>query len=126
MYGVPLDEDWSFLLGKELGQLCIGPFDVQLHFSENVCISMQGDDTTENYFSHKTALPSSSAVKGMPGKAVSLVSLPWSDRANGNCGEQHYVCAFSLSNLEELRLYDSNDSLESFTINGGPNGVIVV
>jgi hypothetical protein len=34
MYRIPFDEDWSFITAKELVQLCIGPYDLQLHFDD--------------------------------------------------------------------------------------------
>jgi hypothetical protein len=124
MYGVPLDEDWSFFVGREVEQICIGPSDVQLGFGDGVRISIQGDDPFERCFSHKTALISSSLVKGMPGTAVSLVSLVGAI-VQKVVTENDTTLAFFFSNMDELRIFDSSGSYESFTISG-PNGLIIV
>jgi len=123
MYKNPLNEDWSFFLGRKLTQLCIGEYDIQLHFQENVTISIQGEDPAEA-FRHKAALSSTSAVRGMPGGAVTLVSLLGAS-VQKVVAESNLVLALYFSNNEDLRIFDSSDSCESFTING-PKGLIVV
>ena len=125
MYGVRLDGDWSFFVGKQLTQVCIGPYDVQLHFEDNVSISIQGGDPREKCFCHTTACSSSSAVKGMPGKAVSLVSLLGASVLKVTA-ENTTTLALFFSNMEELRIYEIDDGYESFTVDGGPNGLITV
>lgn len=122
MYKIPLDEDWSFFIGRQLNQLCIGAYDIQLHF-EDVSISIQGEEPAKS-FSHKNAVSSTSAVGGMPGGAVTLVSLLGAS-VQKVVAENDTVLAMYFSNNEELRIYDSSDSYESFTING-PKGLIIV
>jgi hypothetical protein len=124
MYGVPLEEDWSFFLGKEVEQLCIGPYDVQLGFNGNIRISIQGDEPVEKCFDHITALQSLSPVKGLPGKAASLVSLIGTS-VQRVIVEDPVTLAMFFSNADELRIFDCSRSYESFTIDG-PNGLIVV
>ena len=123
MYKIRLDEDWSFFVGKALSQLCIGSYDVQLHFNDGVSISIYGEDP-EKSFNHKTTRSSSSEVLGMPGGAVTLVSLLGAT-VQMAASENDATLTISFDNEEELRIYDSNDFYESFTING-PNGLIVV
>ena len=120
-----MDIDWSFLVGGQLTQLCIGGCDVILRFDDKISITMMGDDATEDYFQHKTASPSSSAVKGMPGRAVSLVSLIGAT-VQKVVAENNTTLAIYLSNAEELRIFDTSDSYESFTVDGAPGGTIVV
>jgi hypothetical protein len=125
MYKVALDEDWSFLLGKQLEQVCIGSYNVQLHFNHHAAISIQGDDSAGKYFFHKTAARSSPTVGKIAEIAVSLISLLGASVLKVTA-ENSTTLALYFSNLEELRIYDTSDSFESFTVDGGPNGLIVV
>ena len=124
MYRISLVEDWSFFVGKQLTQLCIGLYDVQLRFGDAVTISIHGDDPPAKSFCHKTASAQSSPVGKMPEMATSLVSLLGACVANVSV-ENSTTLAICFSNREELRIYDCSDSYESFTVDG-PNGLIVV
>ena len=41
MYGLPKEVDLSFFTDKELMQVAVGLYDVQLHFDESVSLSVQ-------------------------------------------------------------------------------------
>jgi hypothetical protein len=49
MYGVPTDLDVSAFYGGRHDQLCLGPFDLQFHFSNGKSISVgdRGDLSTQ-------------------------------------------------------------------------------
>ena len=123
MYRIRADEDLSFLLHKELEQLCIGKYDVQLHFHDNVGISIGGEEPSKS-FQHKTSFSPSLHVPGFPGAAISLVSL-LGEEVKRVVVEDPTTLALHFSNQEELRIYDNSDFYESFTISG-PNRLIVV
>ncbi len=123
MYQLRADEDWSFLTGKELIQLCIGVHDVQLRFDDNICISMQAEEPAQA-FQHKSSQARSSGLAGMAGAAVTLVSLLGA-RVQKAVVENCTTLAIYFANAEELRIYDSSADYESFTVNG-PNRLIVV
>jgi hypothetical protein len=123
MYKIRSDEDWSFLMSKVLTQLCIGQYDVQLRFNGNICISIQGEEPTKS-FQHRTGEANSSSVGGMPGAAISLVSLLGAS-IQSVIVEDGSTLMICFSNQEQLRIYDSSDAYESFTISG-PNKMIVV
>ena len=125
MYEIPADEDWSFLVGAQLSQLCIGSYNLQLHFNDKAAISIQGLDTPTKSLSHKAVSLRSPAVGTIPEMAVSLISLLGA-RVLKVTAENSTTLALCFSNMEELRIFDCNDGYESFTINGGPSGVIVV
>jgi hypothetical protein len=61
----------------------------------------------------------------MPGKAVSLVSLLGASVLKVTA-ENTTTLALFFSNMEELRIYEIDDGYESFTVDGGPNGLITV
>ena len=42
MYGVPPDLDLSFLIGAEVIQVCLGVYQVQLHFHPAASLSIEG------------------------------------------------------------------------------------
>src|SRR5262245_61164805 len=44
MYGIPADLDLAFLVGSEVVQVCLGPFDVQVHFQPGASIHITGGD----------------------------------------------------------------------------------
>lgn len=60
----------------------------------------------------------------MPGGAVTLVSLLGAS-VQKVVSESNTVLAIHFSNNEDLRIFDSSDYYESFTINT-PKGLIVV
>ena len=41
MYGLSEDEDLSFLIDRELGQVCVGKFQVNLNFDNQTSISIE-------------------------------------------------------------------------------------
>lgn len=43
MYGVPADLDLAFLVGQELRQICLGPYDIQFRFDRGAEISSTGE-----------------------------------------------------------------------------------
>jgi hypothetical protein len=124
MYKIPMNQDWSFLIGNTLDQVCIGQYNTQLHFSGGeVCISINYDQSNE-YMNHKTNSTTSSSVEGMPGKSVTLISLLGAS-VNEVIAENTSTLAILFNNNDELRIFDSDDGYESFTITS-PNGLIVV
>ncbi len=124
MYKLPPGEDFSFLVGKEVSQLCIGLYDVQLHFLKDSPISIGVDPGPVRSFDHRTSHPRSSAVGRMPAAAATLVSL-LGTKIQRVVVEDTVTLAIYFDNNEELRIFDSSDCYESFTI-GGPDGLIIV
>ena len=117
--------DWSFLIGKRLDQLCIGSFDVQLRFSDGISISIQADDRPVRPMWQKSGFETIPCSQRVPEMAASLASLVGQNTVNA-VSENAASFALYFDNGEVLRIFDSSDSFESFTIEGGPRGVIVV
>jgi hypothetical protein len=118
MYGIPDNTDWSFLVGKELIQVCIGLHDVSLRFHEDVSIGIRSD------FEHKPVAYSVASTPGLTEKAVTLVSLLGSKIVKATThGPKTLVLSFS--NTEYLKIYDNSDSYESFEVSGPGVEIIV-
>jgi hypothetical protein len=123
MYEIPSNVDWSFLVGKEVVQLCIGSYDIQLNFHGDFNISMFVDQPTKS-FHHTTTHTNTCTVGGVPGGAITLISLLGAT-VQRVVVENSRILALYFSNHEELRLYETGDGYESFTISG-PNVRLIV
>ncbi|MBO9540450.1 hypothetical protein J7643_07655 [bacterium] len=120
MYGLNDSIDLDFLLHKELSQVCIGQFNLQLRFNENVCVSIESgfnylpspeviyELSAEEYIS-------SSMVSVLLGHAISKVEKS----GKGNL-------ELTFSNGAKLQIFDDNEYYECYTISGSPDGIIVV
>ncbi len=118
MYGIPAGIDWTFIIGTELQQLCIGIHQLSLQFSGDVAIGVECD------FEHAGHPAAASQCRGLPGRAPSLISLLGS-RVDAVAREGGRVLVLSFSNGEQLRILDSNESFESFQITARGLTIIV-
>ena len=109
MYGIPENVDWSFLLNKELLQVCIGLHEVCLRFEGDVVIDI------ECAFQHFTDGSGSAAPSGLQQSASTLTSLLG---ARITCAVTRAGKSLELtfSNSEVLTIHDSNECHESFHI----------
>lgn len=119
MYGIPHDIDWNFLLGAKVEQIAIGEYNIQIRFFKDVSISTQGA------FDHLVDGKLLSDAPELPKRAITLISLLGSKVENVTV-ENDRTLAVTFSNREAVKIYDSFERYESFTVNypGGP--VIVV
>lgn len=119
MYGLDKDKDLSFFSEKELEQVCFGWISIQLHFSGEISLFM------ECTFEHVTE--DGQVFLGDSSKPIScsslLVLLTSSVKRVDNIGEGTIELFFS--NGDKVRIYDSNDSTESYNITF-PKGMIIV
>lgn len=108
MYGLPNDVSLDFLCGKELVQLLVGVFQVQLRFDGEIQISVEGE------FDHlRNGKPCNS--NGLPNAAASLlVLLGQRVAASRRVGRGDVELTFSRGDV--LRLKDSNQNAESYEI----------
>ena len=119
MYGVPADVDWSFLYSKELEQVCIGSFDVQLRFFGDVGISIYGG------FDHLG--PDGSPLSDrpdLPDRATTLVSL-LKCRVTDARPDGGKTLALRFSNGESLRIHDDDEHYETFTVSSAGPLIVV-
>ena len=118
MYKIPVGSDWSFLVGKRLVQLCIGVYNLQLHFDNAISISIDCDGSRSVPFQFTSASAASSAPAcTLPELAVPLVSLVGAV-VQSAYAENSTTLAISFDNTEVLRILDTSDVYESFSVAG--------
>ncbi|MCD4825461.1 MAG: DUF6188 family protein [Phycisphaerae bacterium] len=118
MYGIPQDVKMSVLVGKEVAQLCIGLYQVQVNFDDETSISIEGR------FNHLTNVAMEFQSNQLASTAKTMVSL-LGTKIVAVEREDADTMLFSFSNGESLRLFDSNQDCESFQITGRDIEIIV-
>ncbi|MBP7745225.1 MAG: hypothetical protein KA383_03775 [Phycisphaerae bacterium] len=109
MYGIPSDADWSFLVGKELLQVCIGLHQVALRFDGEVAVNIECD------FEHLRPAMDKHSQAALSTQATTLVSLLGS-RIERATSEANQTLALSFTNAEVLKVHDDSASYESFQV----------
>ncbi len=111
MYGLKKDIDLSFLTGREVTQVAIGVYQVQLHFDEDVGIYVEGEfsyfDGTDNL--HWKPEPGSANTAG---RTVALLGTTI-DKFEAN---ENGTLKLSFSNGHHLIIPDSSREYESYQI----------
>ena len=118
MYGIPESAEWSFLIGREVLQICIGLHQVSLRFDGQVVINIEGD------FAHASVVATLGSGAGLPQKAASLVSLLGRKVASA-LSKGSKVLEIRFANEETLKLYDSSEIYESFQVTAPDKEIIV-
>jgi hypothetical protein len=119
MYGLDKDNDLSFFLEKQLEQVCFGWVSINLNFDGDITLSLEC--TFEHVTKHGQVFLGDSSE---PISCSSLLTLLASSvKRVDNIGEGSIELFFS--NGDKVRIYDSNDSTESYNITF-PKGRIVV
>ena len=118
MYGLPKDSDLSFLLGKELIQICLGLHERMLHFYEDITITLECEVKVSNLKDD-----GGEACASCPGDAELLKIL--GSRITGVTNKGGGELALTFSNGSILMMFDSNSDYESYQISG-PTGTIIV
>ena len=112
MYGVPQASDLSFLLQKELQQVCIGQHEIILHFCPDTSITLQCDyDVVSNHGSgpdEKVKL-----LVGLLGDRIVKVETE---------GRKTIVLHFS---GKRLLIHDNDANYESFVIVDPQHHIVV-
>jgi hypothetical protein len=118
MYGLENNVSLGFLKGRQLIQILVGAHQLILRFDKDVSISVEGD------FDHKRGNHSLLTVARLPGAASTLLLLIGQTITTAeNAGEGETRLHFS--NGETLCLIDSNETGESYEIQGPEADVIV-
>jgi len=119
MYGLDKDVDLTFLVGKQLLQVCVGLNQVILNHSDGVSICDEsilrlndGGNIDAEIFSDKPELAS---------RLVCLLGSEVDSVVNNGDGN----IKLKYSNGYMLTLYDGNDCAESYTITSKTEEVIV-
>ena len=118
MYGIGKDLDFSFLRNLEVIQVRIGVYQVQFAFTEDVCLSVEGNFRYSSRGEVIDWLPGStkaaSAVVNLLESTVTDVGVP-----------NEETLELSFSNGDSLRVFDNSKEFESFTLTR-PGVTIVV
>ena len=118
MYGVPDSAEWSFLVGREVLQICVGLHQVTLRFDGEVSMDIE----CEFDRSGPTVVPPSGTT--LPSKAMGLVSLIGS-KVVSVASENRTTLAIAFTNQETLKVHDSNQIYESFQVTSPDKEIIV-
>jgi hypothetical protein len=110
VYGLHHDVDLSFLMRREVLQVCIGMFQVQIHFDQNVSISvearLQYTDRAGKTFEWLPNKPSQAAT------TVDLLGLVISDLRP----EPNGTLTLIFSDIAKLIIFDDHKRHESYQI----------
>lgn len=118
MYGLKKNIDLSFLIGREVIQVAIGMFQVQFHFDKEATISVESE------FEYVSNGNPSRWSPGAPAAAAPALRLMGSAIQDVK-GAEDGTHSVTFLNGDRLIVKD-NKQYESYTICGGPGGVIVV
>ena len=118
MYGVPDSAEWSFLVGREVLQVCIGLHQVSVRFDGEVSINIECD------FEHAPVANNSRSVSPLPEKAAGLVSLLGNKVASA-LSKGGKILEIRFTDNQTLKVYDSNETYESFQVTTPDKEIIV-
>jgi Family of unknown function (DUF6188) len=118
VYGVPDSPEWSFLVGREVLQICVGLHQVILRFDGEVSMDIECE------FDHSGATAKVPFGATLPSKAAGLVSLLGSKVASV-ASESGKTLAIVFTNKEILKIHDSNEIYESFQVTSPDKEIIV-
>jgi Family of unknown function (DUF6188) len=110
MYGLPKDIDLSFLLGKDLEQVAIGRYCVNLNFYDDTWISIQ------SCFIHQSSGVEHEWIQELPPSAASSVLSLLKASIVDAKGETDGTLTCTFSNGDLLTVYDDDPHYECYQI----------
>jgi hypothetical protein len=118
MNGLPEGTDLTFLLNRELIQVCVGLYQVILNFDGKVSISIEGDFIAE--------LKGRTAKRGkkLPMSASVLLDL-LGQRVEEVQGSADGTLSLKLGHAATITIFDSNREFESYQIWNGTELIVV-
>ncbi|HZS42071.1 MAG TPA: hypothetical protein VFF06_34820 [Polyangia bacterium] len=78
MYGLSANEKLDFLVDRKLIQVCIGEYQVQLHFDDDVSVSSEGRVSIDGRI-HDASQSMSAPLAALLGATVTKVTSPGND-----------------------------------------------
>lgn len=117
MYGLPLDFDAGFLVGRTLEQVRIGTFQVSLVFDDALWFHFETDVTVTRGADEVGLSDASDAGKAMVdflGRSV--------ERASGTVDG---TITLEFDNCDRIKIHDSSERYESYQIKHGENFFVV-
>src|SRR5262245_30928410 len=113
MYGLPKDFDGGFLAGRTLEMVCFSENQMVLHFGGEVSI------TIESAFSYRDA-----QVVNVPVHESNVMELLGSS-VSGAQGDADGTLSLIFDNGQSLKVYDTTQQYESYSIAYGDKVIIV-
>jgi hypothetical protein len=119
MFGLPVGTDLSFLIGRDLEQVCFGRHEVVLRFGDAVSISVESE------MGYKSGCEPLVRYVDIISSAPALCSLLSSSITNA-VPRSAGTLALEFSNGDVLEVYESNgESYESYRISHGEKMIVV-
>lgn len=113
------DFDLSFLIGKEINQICFGAHQVQLNLNPNISISIE---CKLDFLYDREGIPD---VWSPDSSCLSTRLLQMIGKSFSSYKIQNHSLDLTLSNSDKLVLYFRDDKFESFQITEGKRVVVV-
>jgi len=117
MYGLEKGVNLDFLLGRELSQICVGAYVVNLNFDENTCISLGCECQVIPPHADRVPAASLPAVTNF----LSLIGAKITSASSIGNGD----LAIGFSGGVTLMIYDSEAHYESYNITDAIHHIIV-
>jgi hypothetical protein len=117
MYGLDKGVDLDFLLGRELSQVCVGPYVVNLSFDEDTCISLGCDCQVIPPLADPVPAASLPAVTNF----LSLIGAKITSASSIGNGD----LAVGFTGGVTVMIYDSEKHYESYNITARTHHIIV-
>jgi Family of unknown function (DUF6188) len=113
MNGLPKDTDLTFLIGRQLVQVAVGAFQIQLHFDANVSVSIESDSELDGALA-PVGVEAARRLLGLIGEVVTDAR---------SIAERHLGITFS--NGATLTVLENDEPFESYSITS-PDGTWIV
>lgn len=118
MYGLPVDFDGSFLVGRNLEMICFSSNQIYLHFDNQVTVTIEGEFSYQPQRCEADAQPSHIPI--MESKLMQLLEHSISEAA----GDEDGTLTLVFDNGHVLKCFDASD-YESYQINYGTGRLII-
>ncbi len=105
MFGLPVDFDPNFLCGRTLDTVCFTAYQVNLHFSDDCLISVEGEMSLDE--GERVRLP----------EVLSALYLLIGLGIEGVHGTQAGTLSLYFTGKRALHIHDSNSQFESYSVN---------
>ena len=118
MYGLPKNIDLTFLLGKQLHQVCIGSNDLILKLDDHIIITVTSGCAYQSNNNETTS------VEHYPTSASLICQLLDSSVVEAQ-GQENGTLSLKFSNCDTLIIYDDSKQYESYQIKHNERLIIV-
>lgn len=118
MYGLPKNIDLSFLVGRELLQVCIGSNDLILHFDDRVSILI-----TSNC--HWKSISGVGVEIDSYAESANMICRPLGSKILNATSDESGTLSMKFSNGDAFMLFDDSQQFESYVIECPDRRIVV-